>query len=99
MDAVTATMLARQAKAVLMHLRQVERLAEAAGVDLDGYASPVGNLLRDCGELVEDVDTWANRCVHRAGRDVARKAYEHTEQWCQRPGGVLPTEHASAPAD
>lgn len=101
MDADAARQLGRHAKAALMHLSQAEDLATGGGVDLTYVTANepgAGPLFRAAREAVEDLDGWAinNAAANRAGRD----AYDHTERWCHRPGGVLPAagSHDVTPA-
>jgi hypothetical protein len=85
-----AQALARHVKAALLHLRQAERLAELAGVDIDASEHvPEAGLIRAVGEAVEDLDLWAINNARASGAD-RRETYAHTERWCQAEGGSLP---------
>jgi hypothetical protein len=101
LDADAARQLGRHAKAALLHLSQAEDLAAAGGVDLDyvhANEPGAGPLFRAAQEAIEDLDLWAinNAAANQAGRET----YDHTERWCHRPGGTLPTAggHQVTPA-
>ncbi len=83
--------LARHVKTALLHLRQAETIAEAAGIDLDAseHDVPEAGLVRAAGEAVEDLDLWASRNARVLGASPAG-TYRHTERWCHAPGGALP---------
>jgi hypothetical protein len=70
--------LARHAKAALLHLRQAERIAEAAGIDLDasGHEVPEAGLFRAAGDAAQDLDLWASRNARVLGASPAG-TYRH----------------------
>jgi hypothetical protein len=86
-----ARALARHVKAALLHLRQAEKIAEMAGVDLDAseHDVPAAGLFRTAGEAVEDLDLWTINNARAQGAASA-DTYQHTERWCHAPGGTLP---------
>lgn len=91
-----AVMLARHAKAALMHLTTAEGLARDAGIDLDGPTRPhspghqLAALFGSALDTVEELDAWAiNNARHNGGTHATHAG---TEQWCHRPGGTLPQE-------
>jgi hypothetical protein len=87
-----AQALARHAKAALLHLRQAERLAGLAGIDIDASEHDVSEagLICAAGEAAEDLDLWANGNA-RANGAQPRETYTHTERWCHAEGGSLPS--------
>jgi hypothetical protein len=95
-----AQALARHAKAALLHLRQAERLAELAGVDIDAseHDVPPSGLIRAAGEAAEDLDLWASSNARTSGA-VPGETYTHTERWCHAEGGSLPPGSWPHPAD
>jgi hypothetical protein len=86
-----AQALARHVKAVLLHLRQAEDLAELAGINVDAseHDVPEAGLIRAAGDAVEDLDLWAINNARAKGAAPA-DTYQHTERWCHAPGGALP---------
>jgi hypothetical protein len=86
-----AQALARHVKAALLHLRQVERLAELAGIDIDAseHQVPEAGLLRAAGDATQDLDLWTSGNAHARGASRAG-TYRHTELWCHAEGGSLP---------
>lgn len=87
-DTRQAAALARHIKAALLHLRQAEDIAAAAGIDIDG-GNDTARLIRAAGEATEDLDLWAINNARGHGADPAQ-TYQHTERWCHAPGGQLP---------
>ena len=87
----SAQALARHVKAALLHLRQAEKIAEAAGTDLDAseHDAPEAGLFRAAGDATQDLDLWAS-CNARAQGASPAGTYRHTERWCHGPGGALP---------
>jgi hypothetical protein len=86
-----AQALARHVKAALLHLRQAEKIAEPACVDLGAseHDVPEAGLFRAAGDATQDLDLWAS-CNARAQGASPAGIYRHTERWCHAPGGALP---------
>ena len=85
-----ARALARHVQAAVLHLRQAERIAEAAGIDLDAseHEVPEAGLFRAAGDAAQDLDLWASNSARVRGASPAG-TYQHTERWCHAPGGAL----------
>lgn len=86
-----AEAIGRHVKAALLHLRQAEDIAEAAGIDLDASEhdpGPAGQF-RAASQAVQDLDMWAVGNAREHGA-VTAQTYEHTERWCHASGGHLP---------
>jgi hypothetical protein len=86
-----AQALARHVKAALLHLRKDEKIAAAAGVDLDAseHDMPEAGLFRAAGNAAQDLDLRAS-CHARAQGASPAGTYRHTGRWCHVPGGALP---------
>ena len=86
-----AQALARHVKAALLHLREAEKIAEAAGTGLDAseHDVPEAGLFRAAGDATQDLDLWAS-CNARAQGASPAGTYRHTGRWCHAPGGTLP---------
>jgi hypothetical protein len=86
-----AQALARHVKAALLHLRQADRLAELAGIDIDAseHQVPEAGLLRAAGDATQDLDLWTSGNAPARGASRAG-TYRHTERWCHAEGGSLP---------
>jgi hypothetical protein len=87
-DTRQAAALARHIKAALLHLRQAEDIAAAAGIDIDD-GNDTARLIRTAGEAAEDLDLWAVNNARGHGAAPA-ETYQHTERWCHAPGGTCP---------
>jgi hypothetical protein len=91
-SAHNARALARHVKAALLHLRQAEKLAELAGIDLDAseHDVPEAGLIRAAGEAVEDLDLWTINNASTTQGAASADTYRHTDRWCHAPGGTMP---------
>ncbi|GLW11097.1 hypothetical protein Misp01_62250 [Microtetraspora sp. NBRC 13810] len=85
-----ARQLARHAKAALLHLGCLAKLAAAAGLDpaADDRAAGPHALIRTVRGLAADLDVWATG--HAYARGAGEETLARTERWCHTPGGVLP---------
>ncbi|MBT2226250.1 hypothetical protein [Nonomuraea sp. NEAU-A123] len=93
-DRDLARQLARHAKAVLLHFHMVEDLAERAGLDVNGRTpGSVGAFLHDVDHMVEALDGWAINTAGRSGGLTRQNGvYANVENWCHKPGGMLPVD-------
>jgi hypothetical protein len=69
-----ARALARHVKAALLHLRQAENIADAAGIDLDAseHGPPEAGLFRAAGDAAQDLDLWASCHACAPGATILR---------------------------